>query len=133
MLAMILLRNRAVTAQTVFAVQNYNGIMVFFTLHVVYTIIGYAAGSIRTKKPLQWRAAASKIKQLEFSIERETRSTKLYLAYSVARVSRITVTRIWPGYCRLSSIFLAISLLMVMAVKSSTSSGRTNTRTSRPA
>lgn len=34
-----------------------------------------------------------------------------YLAYSTARVSRTTVTRIWPGYCRLSSIFLAMSRL----------------------
>lgn len=32
-----------------------------------------------------------------------------YLAYSTARVSRITVTLIWPGYSRLSSTFLAMS------------------------
>jgi len=34
-----------------------------------------------------------------------------YLAYSTERVSRTTVTRIWPGYSKLSSIFCAMSLL----------------------
>lgn len=56
-----------------------------------------------------------------------------YLAYSTERVSRITVTLIWPGYSRVSSTFLAISRDKAIAPKSSTTLGRTTIRTSRPA
>lgn len=56
-----------------------------------------------------------------------------YLAYSLARISRITVTLIWPGYSRLSSIFWAICRESSITPRSSTSSGLTMTRTSRPA
>ena len=58
---------------------------------------------------------------------------RAYLAVSMARVSRITVTLIWPGYSRLSSIFLAMSLARRRAPRSSTSSGLTRMRISRPA
>ncbi len=56
-----------------------------------------------------------------------------YLANSTARISRMTVTLICPGYCMVSSIFLAISRAILRAARSSTSSGRTIIRTSRPA
>ncbi len=56
-----------------------------------------------------------------------------YLASSTARVSRITVTLICPGYSRLSSIFLAMSRARRMEARSSMSSGLTMIRISRPA
>ena len=56
-----------------------------------------------------------------------------YFAVSIARVSRITITLICPGYSRLSSIFLAMSFASRMDARSSISSGLTRTRTSRPA
>ena len=55
-----------------------------------------------------------------------------YFAYSVLRVSRMTLTRIWPGYSICSSIRLAISLAMTLMPSSVTSSGLTMIRTSRP-
>ena len=56
-----------------------------------------------------------------------------YLAYSMTRVSRSTVTLICPGYSISSSIFLATSRARFCAAVSSMSVGRTMTRTSRPA
>ena len=56
-----------------------------------------------------------------------------YLAYSMARVSRKTVTLICPGYWSSSSILFAISRAIVTAVVSSISWGLTSTRISRPA
>ena len=58
---------------------------------------------------------------------------KFYFAYSVARVSRITFTFTVPGYCIVLSIFVAISRASFIAERSSILSGRTITRTSRPA
>ena len=55
-----------------------------------------------------------------------------YLAYSVLRVSRMTLTRICPGYSICSSMRLAISLAMTLMPSSVTSSGFTMMRTSRP-
>ena len=55
-----------------------------------------------------------------------------YFAYSVARVSRITFTRIWPGYSISFSMRLAISLASTRVPSSVTSSGLTMMRTSRP-
>lgn len=54
-------------------------------------------------------------------------------AVSVARDSRITVTRICPGYVNSSSTRLATSRAITCACTSSTASGRTITRSSRPA
>ena len=56
-----------------------------------------------------------------------------YLAKSTARVSRMTVTLICPGYCRFSSTALATFLESWMAARSSTCSGLTMIRISRPA
>ena len=56
-----------------------------------------------------------------------------YRAYSTARVSRMTMTLIWPGYSMESWIFLVMSRAIRMAARSSTFSGCTITRTSRPA
>lgn len=56
-----------------------------------------------------------------------------YLAYSTARVSRMTVTLICPGYSMLSSILRATSRESLAAARSSTSPGLTMSRTSRPA
>jgi len=56
-----------------------------------------------------------------------------YLAYSMARCSRITITLICPGYWSSSSIRLAMSRAITSAPRSSTWSGLTMTRTSRPA
>ena len=56
-----------------------------------------------------------------------------YLAYSMALVSRIRLTLIWPGYSSSSSIFLAISRARMTMRSSETSSGLIITRTSRPA
>lgn len=61
------------------------------------------------------------------------RYARPYLANSIARVSRITLTLIVPGYCMVLSILVAMSRASLMALKSSTTSGRTITRTSRPA
>ena len=55
------------------------------------------------------------------------------LANSTARLSRMTVTLIWPGYSSCSSISRAISWDRRTAVSSSMSVGFTITRTSRPA
>lgn len=55
-----------------------------------------------------------------------------YLANSVLRVSRITLTRIWPGYSISFSMRLAISLARILVPSSVTSSGLTIMRTSRP-
>src|SRR5688500_16286066 len=54
-------------------------------------------------------------------------------AKSVARVSRITTTLIWPGYCSSFSIFRAIDSESCAAAPSSIRSGVTTTRISRPA
>ena len=56
-----------------------------------------------------------------------------YLANSTARVSRITVTRIWPGYCISSSIFRQRLRASSVAWSSVSTSGWTKTRSSRPA
>ena len=56
-----------------------------------------------------------------------------YLATSIARLSRITITLTWPGYSSWSSISLAISCDSRTAPSSSTSAGSTMTRISRPA
>ena len=58
---------------------------------------------------------------------------KLYFAYSIARVSRITFILIVPGYCIVLSILLAMSRANLIAERSSIASGVTITRTSRPA
>ena len=55
-----------------------------------------------------------------------------YFAYSVDRVSRMTLTRIWPGYSISFSMRLAISLARILVPSSVTSSGLTIMRTSRP-
>ena len=57
----------------------------------------------------------------------------IYLAYSTALVSRMTLTLIWPGYSSSDSIFLAISRASRIMLSSVTSSGLTMMRTSRPA
>src|SRR5512133_555909 len=56
-----------------------------------------------------------------------------YLANSVARDSRITVTLIWPGYSSSCSMSRAISCESSAAWSSSISAGLTMTRISRPA
>src|SRR5438128_3154515 len=56
-----------------------------------------------------------------------------YFAYSTARVSRMTVTLICPGYCIVSWIFCAMSRESRAVCRSSSLSGFTTTRTSRPA
>src|SRR5438094_4695636 len=56
-----------------------------------------------------------------------------YFANSIARDSRITVTLIWPGYSRRSSMSRAISYESSAAWSSSISAGLTITRISRPA
>src|SRR5436305_1254514 len=61
------------------------------------------------------------------------RTSRRFDATSVARLSRITVTLICPGYSRWSSISRAISCESRIAVSSSTSSGLTMTRISQPA
>ena len=55
-----------------------------------------------------------------------------YLAYSIERVSRMTLTRICPGYSISFSMRLAISLARIFVPSSVTSSGLTMMRTSRP-
>ena len=57
----------------------------------------------------------------------------LYLATSLTRLSRMTVTLIWPGYSRSLSICLEMSKASFAATRSSTSEGWTITRISRPA
>ncbi len=56
-----------------------------------------------------------------------------HFANSVARLSRMTVTLIWPGYSISDSISRAISCERSTASSSVTSVGLTITRTSRPA
>ena len=57
----------------------------------------------------------------------------VYLAYSTALVSRMTLTLIWPGYSSSASIFLAMSRASRIMLSSVTTSGLTMMRTSRPA
>ena len=57
----------------------------------------------------------------------------IYLAYSTALVSRITLILIWPGYSSSASIFLATSRASRIMLSSDTTSGLTMMRTSRPA
>lgn len=56
-----------------------------------------------------------------------------YFANSIALVSRMTLTLIWPGYSSSASIFLAMSRARRIILSSVTSSGLTIMRTSRPA
>lgn len=56
-----------------------------------------------------------------------------YLAYSIARDSRITATFISPGYLSSFSTRMAISRASIFASRSVISSGFTNTRSSLPA
>ncbi len=56
-----------------------------------------------------------------------------YLAYSIWRISRMTMTLIWPGYTSVSSILFTMSLARVAAAMSSTDSGFTMMRISLPA
>jgi len=65
--------------------------------------------------------------------ENPHRIRKRYFAYSVARVSLLTVTLICPGYFISSSIFRAISNASLCTSPSSVMFGETTTRTSRPA
>lgn len=58
---------------------------------------------------------------------------KCYLAMPKLRRSRMTVTLICPGYSISDSILFAISWARVSAIRSSTRSGSTMTRISRPA
>src|SRR4051812_13490 len=58
---------------------------------------------------------------------------RFYLANSMQRVSRMTVTRIWPGYWSSSSIFLERLRARANACSSLIFSGWTRTRSSRPA
>ena len=57
---------------------------------------------------------------------------RYYFAKSIARVSRITFTLIWPGYSISRSIRLTISLAKISVPASLTSSGLTMMRISRP-
>ena len=66
-------------------------------------------------------------------IARGSYPTACYLATSIARLSRITVTFTWPGYSSWSSISRAISCESSTAPSSSISVGSTMTRISRPA
>jgi hypothetical protein len=64
----------------------------------------------------------------------EGQITEYYLlAYSTARVSRMTITRICPGKVRDSSIFLTMSRLSNIESSSEMTSLCTITRSSRPA
>ena len=63
----------------------------------------------------------------------ERRPYSHYFAYSTTLVSRITCTFICPGYSNSLSIFFARSLARTTIWSSLTASGRTITRTSRPA
>jgi len=65
--------------------------------------------------------------------ENPHRIRRRYFAYSVARVSLLTVTLICPGYFISSSIFRAISNASLCTSPSSVIFGETTTRTSRPA
>ena len=65
--------------------------------------------------------------------ENPHRIRKRYFAYSVARVSLLTVTLICPGYFISSSIFRAMSNASLCTSPSSVIFGETTTRTSRPA
>src|SRR5207247_2068865 len=56
-----------------------------------------------------------------------------YLATSTARVSRITTTLMWPGYCISASMRLEMSFASWWASRSETISARVITRSSRPA
>lgn len=56
-----------------------------------------------------------------------------YFAYSTARLSRMTLTLIWPGYSSSDSIFFVSSRARMIMLSSETSSGLTMIRTSRPA
>ena len=56
-----------------------------------------------------------------------------YFATPTARLSRMTTTFTWPGYCISFSMRCAISWASTVVAASSTASGSTMTRTSRPA
>jgi hypothetical protein len=58
---------------------------------------------------------------------------RIHRANSEARVSRITVTLIWPGYVISLSILRATSRASRVAASSFTAPGSTMTRISRPA
>lgn len=66
-------------------------------------------------------------------LRRTQDDTECHFANSTARVSRITLTLMVPGYFRVASILVATSRASLIAVRSSIFSGFTNTRISRPA
>jgi len=67
------------------------------------------------------------------SLQQSAPPLPAYFATSLTRLSRITVTLIWPGYSRSCSICLEMSRASLAAMRSSTSEGWTITLTSRPA
>ena len=64
---------------------------------------------------------------------RSVEDPRRHRATPTARVSRMTVTLIWPGYCSSLSIRRAIDSANSAALVSSIRSGTTITRISRPA
>ena len=73
-------------------------------------------------------------KLVRYTAASESESKSIfYRAYSIERDSRMTFTRISPGYLRSASILRAMFFASSNAARSLISSGRTNTRTSRPA
>ena len=91
-----------------------------FSIQRIEKLLNYSLfilqSSVFMKPPASWEAGGS-----------------FYFAYSMALVSRMTLTLIWPGYSSSDSIFLAMSRARRIMASSPTSSGLTMMRTSRPA
>ena len=70
---------------------------------------------------------------LIYAVSKCTINYKSPARYDDLLTLRTTVTRTWPGYWSVSSIFRAMSRAIRIEPRSSMSCGRTMTRSSRPA
>ncbi len=110
-------------------------------VYCIHAPIGRAAGSLSRRWPGQRWTCATGTQRPSDSGKTSPRSgpssparlSPRYFAYSMAFVSRMRFTLIWPGYSSSSSIFLAISRASSTMRSSGMASGLTMMRTSRPA
>ena len=97
-----------------------------------------ASALLKRTKPSPRSASTRRwLSPLTFSMKASSEPSAMpgspYFATPTARLSRMTTTFTWPGYCISFSMRCAMSCASTVVAASSTVSGSTITRTSRPA